>query len=309
MKFALFKEKLNEWITYLEVEKNVSAHTLRAYRGDTNQFLEFWQAQIKREPVLEDAFDSILRRYVTSLFYKKTSRATLARRVCTFRSLKRYLATQGIKLDLSIKAPRVEKRLPQILSVDEIFYLLDTVKDEQLPSRYPLRDKAIFELLYATGVRCSELVNIKLSDIDQKNRSIRIFGKGRKDRLVLFGKKAQDRLLKYMRQERILLERANAFEEDYLFLNQRGTQITSRTVQRIIEYFRTFLNIDRTLTPHKIRHSFATHLLNQGTDLRVIKELLGHRSLATTEVYTQVSSAKLAQMCDEKHPLNVIEEK
>lgn len=303
MEFSQFKEKLEEWLTYLEIEKNVSPHTIRAYRGDTSQFLDFWHAQIKREPILAEAFDAMLRRYVTSLFYKKTSRATLARRVCTFRSLKRFLAQQGIKLNLSVKTPRTEKKLPQILSVDEIFYLLDTVKDEQLLSRYPLRDKAIFELLYATGVRCSELVNIKLTDIDRRNRSIRIFGKGRKDRMVLFGKKAEERLLNYMQRERIRLARPED-DEEYLFLNQRGMPLTSRTVQRIIEHFRTFLKIDRTLTPHKIRHSFATHLLNQGTDLRVIKELLGHKSLATTEIYTQVSSAQLAAMCDEKHPLN-----
>lgn len=306
MNVRKFSQKLEEWLTYLEVEKNVSIHTLRAYKTDCSQFIAFWDDAVAKDCALASAFDTVLRRYVTGLFYKNVSKATLARKISCFRSLKNYLAMQGIALNFSMKVPRLEKKLPQILSVDEIFFLLDTVKEEELPTKFPYRDKAIFELLYATGVRCSELVSICLSDINYTDCSIRILGKGNKERLVLFGSKAENRLALYMQQERAPLARKNGSK--HLFLGANGAALSCRGVQRVMEMFRKFLNIDRQLTPHKLRHSFATHLLNQGVDLRVIKELLGHATLATTEVYTHVSSADLAKMCDEKHPLNDLDD-
>ncbi|MCK4517449.1 tyrosine-type recombinase/integrase, partial [Candidatus Babeliales bacterium] len=169
-------------------------------------------------------------------------------------------------------------------------------------SRFPLRDKAIFELLYATGVRCAELVSIRVHEIDFKGKSIIVSGKGRKSRQVLFGEKAQKSLEIYLEKERSFL--AEQTDSEFLFLNYAGGQLTTRSVQRICTMFQKFLKSERKLTPHKIRHSFATHMLNQGVDIRVVQELLGHKTLATTEIYTHVSSAELAKMCDEKHPLN-----
>ena len=232
---------------------------------------------------------------LTQLFddYEKTSGS---------QSFQQFLKSVGIKLSLNVKSPRLDKKLPSTLSVDEIFYLLDSIKNEDLPTRFPLRDKAIFELIYATGIRCSELVEIKLSDIDFEHKAICVLGKGRKERMVLFGSKAEKSMQAYLKVERFLLIKQN--ERDFLFLNYVGGKLTSRSVQRIFEMFRKFLKIERKLTPHKIRHSFATHLLNQGVDLRMIQELLGHKTIATTEIYTQVSSAQLAKMCAEKHPLN-----
>jgi integrase/recombinase XerC len=195
--------------------------------------------------------------------------------------------------------------LPAILTVDEIFYLLDKVKDGDLSTRFPARDRAVFELLYATGVRCSELVGICLQDIDFTSRSLMVTGKGRKARIVLFGQKAQKSLKKYLEKERPFLAGNKGVES--LFLNYAGGKLTTRSVQRICEMFRKFLKMGRKLTPHKIRHSFATHLLNQGVDLRVVQELLGHKTLATTQIYTHVSSAELAKMCDDKHPLNAMD--
>lgn len=186
------------------------------------------------------------------------------------------------------------------MSVDEIFHLLDTVKDEDLPSKFPIRDKALFELLYATGMRCAELVSIRFKDIDMNEKTIRILGKGRKERFVLFGEKAKKKLLEYLEKER---PRSHS-ESEHLFVNSRNDPLVTRSVQKIIEMFRAFLHIKRQITPHKIRHSFATHMLNQGTDLRIVQELLGHKSLSSTEKYTHVSLDDLTRICDTTHPLN-----
>ena len=169
-----------------------------------------------------------------------------------------------------------------------------------MPTRFPIRDKAIFELLYATGVRCSELVNICIRDIDMKEKTIRIVGKGKKERLVLFGAKAYEKVMEYCKTERPPVEH----QYEPLFLNYRYEKITSRSVQRIIKMFRSFLRIERPLTPHKLRHSFATHLLNQGADLRAVQELLGHKLLSSTEKYTHVSLENLARLCENIHPIN-----
>ena len=206
----------------------------------------------------------------------------------------------GIVLKLKLNRPRLDKKLPIYLSVDEVFYLLDAVTDEQLPTKKPARDKAIFELLYATGIRCSELVAIQFKDLDMNNKTIRILGKGKKERIVLFGQKAQTRIIEYLERERPKY----AYAHEHLFVSNRLEALTPRTVQRIFEMFRSFLKFEKHITPHKIRHSFATHLLNQGADLRVVQELLGHKSLASTEKYTHVSLEDLTKLCDTIHPFN-----
>jgi len=302
----LLKTKIDEFLIFLEVEKNCSLNTLRAYKIDLQQFSIFWRKILSKESDKKHSFDQILRRYIVFLFYKKMTKASLARKLSCFRSFQMFLKANGIKINLNFKSPKLERKLPTTLTVDEIFYLLDAVKNEDLPTKYPHRDKAIFELIYATGMRCSELVNVKLQDIDFVHKAMKVFGKGAKERLVLFGNKAKDALKNYLEKERFLLIKRQDFT--FLFLNSLGGQLTQRSVQRIFEMFRKFLKIERNLTPHKIRHSFATHLLNQGADLRVIQELLGHKNLGTTEIYTRVSSAELAKMCDEKHPLNKLDD-
>ncbi len=198
--------------------------------------------------------------------------------------------------------PRLDKKLPVYLSIEEVTHLLDTIAEEELPSQRPYRDKAIFELMYATGVRCSELVNIHMGDIDFTNKTIRIFGKGSRERIVLFGERAKERVMSYLEKERPRVKS----QRNVLFLNFRNEPLTARSVQRIFEMFRTFLKISRPITPHKIRHSFATHLLNKGVDLRIVQELLGHKSLSSTEKYTHVSLDELAQTCNAAHPLHKI---
>ncbi len=296
-----FQEKKDEFLLYLHVERNLSDNTQRAYTSDLKQFIIFWKHfdKYEKKPL---PLRQVIERYLVSLFYKKITKSSIARKFSCFKSFEKFLRTQGIRLELNLTRPRIDKTLPIYLSVDEVFYLLDTVKDEDLLTRRPLRDKAIFELFYATGIRCSELVNISFKDIDMDNKTIRIVGKGKQERIALFGKKAKERLINYFKHER---SHPHSNDEK-LFLNYRNDPLTPRSVQRIFEMFRKFLTVERPITPHKIRHSFATHLLNQGADLRVVQELLGHKTLASTEKYTHVSLDDLARLCDTIHPINAI---
>ena len=301
MEREVFCQNVETFITYLKVERNLSDNTVRAYRADLSLFVAFWE---KLSPAEQKTVTlrQIIERYLVSLYYKKIDKSSIARKFSCFQSFSKYLSAQGIKLNLDLKRPRLDKKLPVFLSIEEIRHLLDGVPDEKLPTPYPIRNKAIFELLYATGIRCSELVKIRLCDIDTYNKTIRIQGKGQKERIVLFGKKAYKRLLAYLETERP----ETRSSDEPLFMNRKQQALTSRSVQRVLEMFRPFLKVDRPLTPHKLRHSFATHLLNQGADLRVVQELPGHRSLSSTEKYTHVSLEKLTEMCNTIHPVNAI---
>ncbi len=296
-----FKEKLDAFLIHLEVERNLSKHTIRAYQSDLNHFLIFWK-KVPKEDQKNLTFRQILDRYLVSLYYNNIDKATIARKYSCFMSFTKFLKTYGITIDLQLKRPRLDKKLPVYLSVEEIFHVLDTVSDSELPTKHPIRDKAIFELLYATGIRCSELVTITIKDMDHKQKLIRIHGKGNKERLVLFGKKAKQKLKEYLFKERpVVLD-----QNEPLFINNRNKALTTRTIQRIIAMFRSFLKLDKHITPHKIRHSFATHLMNQGADLRVVQELLGHKTVASTEKYTHVSLEDLTRLCDEIHPIHAM---
>jgi len=301
---ADFQDHVSGFLRHLEVEKNVSPHTLRAYQTDLGQFTRFWE-ELPADTSHKLSCRQIIERYLVNLFYQQINKSSIARKFSCFNSLEKYLNQQNIKLNLKLTRPRLDKKLPVYLSIDEIFYLLDKVPNDQLPTRSPLRDKAIFELMYATGVRCSELVSIKIKDINMHEKTITILGKGNKERIVLFGEKAKQRLIDYFQQERVKIDS----HEEFLFLNYCHGGLTSRSVQRIIVMFRKFLKVDRPITPHKVRHSFATHMLNQGADLRIIQELLGHSSIASTEKYTHVSLDSLSKMCEDIHPIHAILEK
>jgi len=294
-----FEQHKEAFLLHLKAERNFSEHTLRAYFLDLQQFITFWH-ELDDNDKKNLALRQIIERYLVALFYKKISKSSIARKFSCFTSFERFLHMRGIELHLNLKRPRIDKKLPVYFSVDELFHLLDAIKNEALPTRYPVRDKTIFELLYATGVRCSELVNICVADIDMDAKTIRILGKGKKERIVLFGAKAREKILEYYAVERPEIQN----QDEPLFMNYRYEKLTSRSVQRIVKMFRSFLPIERPLTPHKLRHSFATHLLNQGADLRAVQELLGHKTLATTEKYTHVSLENLSKLCEGVHPIN-----
>ena len=294
-----FEEKKNDFLIYIKVEKNLSENTYRSYRNDLEQFISFWK-DISSKYNITFTLNDALGKFLILMFHNKIDKSSIARKISCLKSFEKYLSTLGIKININLLRPKLDKKLPIYLTIDEIFSLLDKITDEELPTKLPYRDKAIFELLYATGIRCSELVNIKLNDIDMKTKIIKVMGKGKKERLVLFGEKAKIKIRDYLLKERL----STNIENEYFFLNNRNENLTSRSIQRIIAMFRTFLKIERKITPHKLRHSFATHLLNQGVDLRVVQELLGHKTLASTEKYTHVTTTELSQLCDKLHPFN-----
>lgn len=291
--------KKEEFLVYVQVERNLTDNTYRSYASDLHQFFTFWKKHnqtTKKDVTLKTA----LEHFFVHHFYKKTQKSSMARKISCFTSFERFLQSQGIVLKLQLTRPKIEKKLPTYLTVQEIFYLLDTIQDKDLPSYRPIRDKAIFELLYATGIRCAELTQIRLEDINFDEKTILIKGKGRKQRYVLFGEKAKSKVLQYINAERFTHSRGNSI----LFLNRQGQSLTSRMVQMIFTMFGKFLPVKKQLTPHKIRHSFATHLLNAGLDLRALQELLGHQSLSSTEKYTHVTTKDLQNMYDTMHPIN-----
>ncbi len=294
-----FQEKTGEFLIYIDVEKNLSEHTQRAYKNDIDQFIKFWD-KIASEEKEQISLKSAISKYLIFMYHKKIDKSSIARKVSCFKSFEKFLYTHGIKTNLNLIRPKIDKKLPIFLTIDEIFNLLDNINDNDLPTKYPRRDKAIFELLYATGIRCSELINIKLADIDFENKIIKVMGKGKKERLVLFGEKAKEKIIQYINEERLISKNL----EEKLFLSFRNESFSSRSIQRIIAMFRKFLKVERKITPHKLRHSFATHMLNQGVDLRVVQELLGHKTLSSTEKYTHVTTLELAQLCDKLHPFN-----
>lgn len=295
-----FKKSAQEFITHLEIEKNLSPHTQRAYKSDLEQFIEFWQRiDENKKDQGEIPITRAIERFLVFMYNEKISKNTIARKISCLKSLQKYLKVNGTELHLTVNRPKTTKKLPIYLSVEEIVHLLDELDHKDLPTKKPLRDIAVLELLYATGVRCSELVNICFNDIDLNNRTIRILGKGNKERIVLFGNKAKEKLANYIENERSV---AYSLQEK-IFLNNCNEPITVRTVQRIVEMFRKFLKIERPITPHKIRHSFATHMLNQGVPLRVVQELLGHKSLSSTEIYTHVTTTELKELCNTMHPI------
>lgn len=286
-----------EFLHDLRIKRNVSSHTYRAYKTDLKQFFLFWETIHNKNNL---PIRRIIERYLVSLFYKKIDNKTIARKFSCFSSFEKFLKQKSIILKLDLKRPKITRKLPIYLTIDEISLLLDTINNDKLPTKFPYRDRAIFEMLYATGIRCSELAQITIENIIDKEKSIRILGKGKKERIVLYGSKAEQSMQHYLMYER----KKVISEKEHLFLTKTNTPLNCSHIRNIIIMFRKLLPMQRPLTPHKLRHSFATHLLQQGMDLRMIQELLGHQTLASTEIYTHVSIEQLKKICSTIHPLN-----
>lgn len=300
MTFEEFENKKKSFLTYIHIEKNLSFNTRRSYESDLNLFSDFWISVKKNEPHNNGSLRRIIERYFVSIFYKKIHNNSVARKISCFKSFESFLKSSGIDIALKLKRPRIDKKLPVYLSIEEINYILDEVKNEELPSKFPIRDKTVVELFYATGIRCAELCGITLQDIDFDNKIIKIKGKGRKERYALFGEKAKKSMLLYLKEERPSI----VSKDDSLFVSHNNHPLEPRTVQRIVQMFRIFLKGNKNITPHKLRHSFATHLLNRGMDLRAVQELLGHSTLSSTEKYTHITMTDLTDMCNNLHPIN-----
>ena len=285
---------LESFIKHLSDERNYSEHTVKAYRGDLENFRDFL---LKEEKKVEDTNAATINAYVSTL-YGKNSPASVERKVSAIRSFFSYLVRKGLAAQNPaklVRTPRKKKHLPVFLSVDEVFNLIDVKDQEKSPLR--TRDRAVLELLYSSGLRVSELAGATLADLSMGEAVIRVRGKGNKERIVPVGSKALSALGEYLdvREE---LKPAS----DRIFLNSRGGGITTRSLARIIKKYGLVSGISKNVSPHVLRHSFATHLLAGGADLRAIQEMLGHASLSTTQRYTHLSVERIMEVYDKTHP-------
>ncbi len=285
---------LESFIRHLSDERNYSEHTVKAYRGDLENFRDFL---LKEEKKIEDADIATINAYVLTL-YGKNSPSSVERKVSAIRSFFSYLVRKGLATQNPaklVRTPKKEKHLPVFLSVDEVFNLVDVKDSEKNPLR--VRDRAILELLYSSGLRVSELAGATLADLSMGEAIIRVRGKGNKERIVPVGSKALSALGEYL-DRRGELKPAS----DRIFLNSRGGGITTRSLARIIKKYGLVSGISKNVSPHVLRHSFATHLLAGGADLRAIQEMLGHASLSTTQRYTHLSVERIMEVYDKTHP-------
>ncbi len=274
--------------------KNFSPQTLRTYRTAIEEFVTFCQA---RHITKEKAFvPSNLRTFIANLQLKNPARNTILRKIATLRSFASYLMRQGY-LDKNpfklLPSPKKEKLLPKFLSILETDRLLDTTAQSK---HFALRDRALFELMYSSGLRRSEVINLKIRDIDFFNGLVKVFGKGRKERLVPVTQTALQALQDY------LATRKNPQAEEALFLNKNNKPLSGDGLAYIFKNTAIASHLARRVTPHSLRHSFATHLLGSGCDLRSLQEMLGHKSLSTTQVYTHVSLEQLKSVYNQAHP-------
>lgn len=293
--------QLENYLDFIQGAKNVSPHTVNNYRRDIEQFLEFLRRLTAGDFMLAAVDTYMARRYLASLVAKDYSRKTVARHIAALRSFGRYLCREQLLETnpfVGIRTPKLERRLPQFLDVPEIDDLI------KLPPATLLgrRDTAIFELLYGAGVRVSELTGLSLSNLDLNEQYILVFGKGAKERIIPIGRMAIKALSCYLLESRPLLCKKNAALTDALFLNHSGTPLSDRSVRRILDKYVDMLAVRKRVTPHTLRHSFATHLLDNGADLRSVQELLGHVSLKTTQIYTHISSERLLSVYRNAHP-------
>lgn len=288
---------IDQYLEHLRVERNLSPRTLIAYASDLSG-LSDWSA---REQVhLLEADHRTLRRYLAELDRAQYSKQTIARRLAAVRGLYRYLVRRGL-LSASpaaiLSTPRVTKRLPAVAPESLIDGLL-ALPDRESASG--LRDAAILELLYASGIRVSELTGLNLGDVDLDSATVRVMGKGARERIVPIHALAVERVRAYSQSGRPALEKGAA--EEALFLNRLGTRLSSGGVRRMLEKYLAQLGESARMTPHDLRHSFATHLLEGGADLRTVQELLGHVALSTTQIYTHVSTKHLREVHKGAHP-------
>lgn len=286
------KKHIEQFLDYLKEERGVSPLTLKAYTEDLE---EFHNSIDKR---LKDIDNHDIRGFLAFLHHRKLKKSSIARKLATVRSFFRYLHREGILSKNParlVSTPKVPKNLPRFLSVDEVFSLVEKPQGDTFAAT---RDKAILELLYSSGLRVAELTSLDIGDLDMKESLVRVKGKGMKERIIPVGTKAMGAIRNYL-PERISLKK----KSQALFLNIRGGRLTQRSVRRIVLHYSRMINLDSNPGPHTLRHTFATHLLHEGADLRSIQELLGHSSLSTTQRYTHVDIGHLMEVYDKAHPM------
>jgi integrase/recombinase XerC len=288
-------------LQYLRVERGASPHTLKSYREDLESLAEYLADETGRAPEPASITMAELRGFVSALHEAGYAKSSIARRLASVRSFFRFGQREGWAEANPAKAlrnPRKSKKLPHFLSSDEVGRLLDAPGGD---AQLALRDRAILETLYAAGLRVSELVGLSDGDLDFAAGVVRVRGKGRKERLSPIGSFAV-RSLKAWLKVRTLSPREKQGREAPVFTNRLGTRLTTRSVARMLEKYLKLTGLDSRTSPHTLRHSFATHLLDRGADIRSVQELLGHKSLVTTQIYTHVSTANLKAAYEKAHP-------
>jgi len=317
---------LYKFLRHLRYERNVSPNTLRSYRRDLEQFIDYLMPPGALQVSLEGVDHRLIREFMGHLHDRGLEKSSIARKLAALRSFFKFCVREGLVTQNParlVSSPKLPKRVPSVLSAEDMNSFLDQLShigagkrsgkrhgrtaDEETESRLLLgRDRAILELLYASGLRVSELTGLNLADIDRKEQMLLVRGKGRKERIVPYGSKAEAALQTYWPIRTELLRRApqqqSTGDFQAVFLNHAGGRLTSRSVGRIAKKYIHLVNINWDMHPHSLRHAFATHLLADGADLRAIQELLGHQSLSTTQKYTQVSIRQLMEVFDKAHP-------
>ncbi|MHB8139108.1 MAG: tyrosine recombinase XerC [Smithellaceae bacterium] len=300
------KDLIADFRTFLEVQRNVSEHTRRAYLTDIEEFSSFLLSQenTSSHKTILDVQAENIRSYMAYLYSRKLKKVSINRKVSSLRALYKYLLRTGIIKNnpaQGVQTPKMEKYMPIFLSVDEAFELLDASKDDNTASG--LRNLAMLELFYSSGLRLAELAGLDTEDVNFNAALVKLRGKGKKERIVPVGAQALEAVRRYLsatedlRQENSMDPLCGA-----LFLNSHGKRITTRSIARIVDAATVKSGIGRKISPHALRHSFATHLLSAGADLRSIQEMLGHESLSTTQKYTAVNISRLMEVYDKAHP-------
>jgi tyrosine recombinase XerC len=292
------EELFQKYIKHLQVERGISAYTVRNYSTDIQGFLDFLGSN--KVTSLSKVDRAMMRRYLGWLQEQGITRTSISRKLSALRSFYRYLMRENLVNSeplSSLSAPKLEQRLPTFLSTDEIVRLVEA-PDTSTPNG--MRDRAILELLYAAGLRLSEIVDLNVNDVDLNSRQIRAWGKGSKERIVLMGKPAAEALMRYVKHGRPKLQGKKRSQA--LFLNRFGDRIARRRIEYIIERYARQAGLDMRVYTHMLRHTFATHMLDGGADLRTVQELLGHARLATTQVYTHVSQNQIRRTYLAAHP-------
>ena len=303
----MLKDYLQQFFQHLRYERNVSTHTLRNYSSDLEQFRDYLYAKGKISDIPVSEIDHLtIREWMSNLHGESKKKTSIARKLASLRTFFQFLVREGVQENNPAKlvaTPKVERKLPTHLSMEDAVRFIET---PDLNTDLGRRDRAILEFLYATGIRVGELVGLNLRDIDFREKLVRVTGKRKKQRILPFGEPSLQALMFYLNETRAtFLNNCPSGERDdqAVFLNYQGTRITTRSVGRMVDkYIKICTEINRDISPHSLRHSFATHLLDQGADLRDIQELLGHARLSTTQIYTQVSMEKLIEVYDRAHP-------
>lgn len=284
---------IQKFITYLEIEKNASPHTITNYQIDLKEF----NSSLKEKP-LEKISHTDVRLFLARMKEKKLSKRSVARKMACLRSFFRFLCREGyIKSNpaAGLQTPKQEKRLPIFLDVDKVVKLIES---PDIFDMYGKRDRAILETLYSSGLRVSELVGLNKENVDFISGVLKVFGKGKKERLAPIG----DRALRAVRSYLEKLGASKIKEKKAVFLNKSGRRMSDRAVRRVVEKYIRKTSLSEKISPHSLRHSFATHLLDRGADLRSVQELLGHANLSTTQIYTHVSTEHLKRVYEKTHP-------